>query len=134
MRPRPDGPRGFTIVELLIVISIIALLTAILTPSLMLARAHARLVLCQMQLRSQAQAHGLYAADNEQNKPPLLRKGRTIVRKDWASPDVKWVGTPVGQGLLVVAGYLEFDNLLCPASSMTRDADLDRNGWEKLMS
>ena len=128
------GPAAFTLVELLVVISIIALVVTILLPSLMRVRAYTRLVLCQTRIRTQAQAHALYGADHDGNKPPLLLKRRTTTKLDWASPDTKWINKPVGQGLLVEQGYLEFEALLCPSASMDKDAAVDRAAWNELMN
>jgi len=125
--------RGFTLIELLVVIAIIALLVSILLPSLSRARAMARLVICQTNLNSQIKAHALYGADNEDIKAPLMRLGRSSIMADCASPDIKWQGDPVGQGLLVINEYFSFDMLLCPATSMARDAELDRTAWNTLL-
>jgi prepilin-type N-terminal cleavage/methylation domain-containing protein/prepilin-type processing-associated H-X9-DG protein len=61
MRTRKSG---FTLVELLVVIAIIALLISILLPALGKARAQARAVMCQSNLRQIAQWGIMYANDN----------------------------------------------------------------------
>lgn len=55
---------AFTLVELLVVISIIALLVSILMPSLSRAREHAKRVVCLTNLRSIGTVEFLYLADN----------------------------------------------------------------------
>ncbi|MCP4246982.1 MAG: type II secretion system protein [bacterium] len=57
--------RGFTLVELLVVVSIIALLIAILLPSMQRARKQARTVVCQSNMRSLMQAIYVYANNHE---------------------------------------------------------------------
>jgi prepilin-type N-terminal cleavage/methylation domain-containing protein len=56
--------RAFTLVELLVVISIIAILVAILLPSLTRARDSANKAACQLQLHQFAIALNMYANDN----------------------------------------------------------------------
>lgn len=56
---------GFTLIELLVVIAIIAVLLAVIMPSLRMARSAARRLICQSNLKQIAQAWLSYLEDNE---------------------------------------------------------------------
>ena len=68
--------RAFTLVELLVVIGIIAVLIAILLPSLAKAREQAKRAACLSNLRQVHQAFMLYALDNRDQVPLGYRKGK----------------------------------------------------------
>src|SRR5690606_20913425 len=59
-------PRGFSLIEILVVVAIIALLLSILLPSLSQARGQARSMACSSHLGQLARAEGLYQAQNRE--------------------------------------------------------------------
>lgn len=65
-----ERPAGFTLVELLVVISIIALLIALLLPSLAGARDQSRAVICRSNMRQVVLAQTYYAADDHKGQLP----------------------------------------------------------------
>ncbi len=75
--------RGFTLIELLVVIAIIAVIIAIVLPSLGSARTQSRVVVCGSKVRQLGLATSLYLADFKnclpQMKGPLLQGGEGIV-------------------------------------------------------
>jgi prepilin-type N-terminal cleavage/methylation domain-containing protein/prepilin-type processing-associated H-X9-DG protein len=78
-----DFRRAFTLIELLLVVAIIALLIAILAPSLQGARKQALQLKCNANLRELGQAATFYAQDNRQHivraeyRPPPLGDWRS---------------------------------------------------------
>lgn len=66
---RMHRTKGFTLIELLVVIAIIAVLMAILMPSLQRVRKQARGVVCQANLKQWGTIFAIYTDDNNGNFP-----------------------------------------------------------------
>jgi prepilin-type N-terminal cleavage/methylation domain-containing protein len=83
---------GFTLVELLVVISIIALLLAILMPSLNKAREAARAVVCTNNSKQVGTLFSIYVSENREEYPPYAAPADTTVSPPqiWNAP---WDGS-----------------------------------------
>ncbi len=140
LKNRPG--KGFTLVELLVVIGIIALLISILLPALSKAKAAAKATKCTADVRSLLQALNLYANDYKgwlpHSRGNLSATGTT---KEWSAPDLvqehSWTWT-----LYTLKYVRQNQSFICPkAFTRTRlpgatgdtDADYTYHSFEGVM-
>jgi prepilin-type N-terminal cleavage/methylation domain-containing protein/prepilin-type processing-associated H-X9-DG protein len=109
---------GFTLVELLVVIGIIALLISILLPSLNRARETANRVKCASNLKQVGQAILLYSNENRNAYPRSRYSGSAAatVIPTWGSPyaanvDVKAVATTTSDPFATVTAQPTYGNV-----------------------
>ncbi len=112
---------GFTLIELLVVIAVIALLLAILVPTLSMAKEHAKRLACSSNLKSIGIYLVIYSEANEDRLPRNDDPGHpyTAYRgdKDYAlHPTGR---TPMKLGLLYETGLIEAAQVFyCPSNRL----------------
>src|SRR5688500_6899569 len=109
--------KGFTLVELLVVIAVIMILLSILLPAVQRANHQARLVKCMSTMRQVLAAHASYAVDYKDAKPP----------PSWAftSPNARDFFDFAGHDLLILGRLRTLQPLLCSATEMGLDNERD---------
>ncbi|HEX8339739.1 MAG TPA: type II secretion system protein [Tepidisphaeraceae bacterium] len=123
---------GFTLVELLVVVGIIAVLISLLLPALGKVRYQAKITACSARMRDIINSVVMYANDNKSNLPPFKNDlGQPNFTMDGASNfnnafDQTWVIGGVDQGSLMgrmlKTGYLKTTKVyFCPSSIQTID-------------
>ncbi|MBI1368828.1 MAG: prepilin-type N-terminal cleavage/methylation domain-containing protein [Planctomycetes bacterium] len=146
LRPRGASPaakwrarcrHGFTLIELLVVVAIIALLIAILLPSLARAREMAKRVACLAQEAQIHKAMTIYATSNRNELIPC--RGRTVVDAmnplgggGWSSAEdakVDWIAAMAQVGLAINKGQAPGGNYL-PAPVWNCPSRKYESQWE----
>ncbi len=138
MRKRLPSPRGFTLVELLVVVAIIAILAALLLPALATARQAARKAACLSNLRQVGLALTAYAGENEGlipfgPKAPPFTSPSSFYPSTGAPTSLLSLqsGAPAGLGLLLEHHLAAQPKVLfCPGADQPLDmeAELARVG------
>jgi prepilin-type N-terminal cleavage/methylation domain-containing protein/prepilin-type processing-associated H-X9-DG protein len=99
---------GFTVIEVLVVIGIIAVLMAILLPAMERVRHQAYIDKCASNLRQIGMAIQTYAQDNHGNYP------RTAYDPTYASPLVEGTGTSAADSFQTGPGSVQPNDLTAP--------------------
>ena len=86
---RGVDPRAFTLIELLVVVAIIALLVAILLPSLNAARGHAERIVCASNAKQFTMAFYYYCNDNDGQMPEHTHSN---IAGDWFNEFMTYIG------------------------------------------
>jgi len=123
--------QGFTLVELLVVIGIIALLISILLPALNAAKERANRVKCASNLRQIGQGLLLYANDNKGQYPRVRYQigaapnaftgGGTLTVPDPFGPQVQVNDVTACLFLLIRNADLNPEVFVCPSSNQDKD-------------
>ncbi len=128
---RPSHSRGFTLVELLVVIAVLGLLAALLLPALAASKERSKGTACMANLRQIGIAIRAYADDNSGNIPfgpkaPPFTSAFDLYPSTGAPTSLisLTTGAPVALGLLLqsyVAGQQKV--LFCPSSDQSFNSD-----------
>ena len=124
--------RGFTLVELLIVVTVFAITFALLTPFVNRMRERADVIKCSANVRLLSLALHMYAADHDDAFPPdlgSLYPGYVKEEQIFDCPASKFIGAAAGSDYEYISGLSE-SSMLADVIIYDRDGnhnDLGRN-------
>lgn len=133
MAPSPPSPRGFTLLELLVVMAISALLAALLLPALASARRAGQKVACLSNLRQVGLAINSFSHENDGQIPfgpkaPPFTSPSSFYPSTGAPTSLLSLqsGVPVGLGLLLGEQLAAQPKVLfCPGTDQPVDMDVE---------
>lgn len=120
--------RGFSLVELLVVIAMLAMLIGMLLPSMVMARDHSKQLICQTNLRQLISSAHAYAADNQDFYPLALvskKQGTTIVSSCWDFTTTSVSGQKTVAAGILWQGSTTIKVQQCPAYKGLSNWDID---------
>lgn len=125
--------RGFTLLELLAVLTVISLLTALLVPALSRGRARAHATVCASNLRQLGMAFQLYLPDNADGFPTSApQSGLGAQPEDWlwwqVAPGQVTMRDPRQGSVMPYLGQYDPRYLRCPAD---RHAEARQVLWKR---
>lgn len=120
-RTRLTPSRGFTLVELLVVIGIIALLISIIIPALGRARDQANRVACLSNLRQLGIAFRMYAGDNKDRCPLAAPLSRPDLVGDW----IHW-RSGINNAGLSSSGLAPYLGVSQPSPGISKNSALEK--------
>lgn len=107
--------RGFTLIELMIVVAIIAILAGVLIPNFVHARAQTATAACESNLRAIATAAELYFTDNQAYPATTATVDRTFGSANGAASGTYLNNTPIDPAA-TTSGRYAFTNDGSPAT------------------
>jgi prepilin-type N-terminal cleavage/methylation domain-containing protein len=143
VKPEPVSHRrssawnGFTLIELLVVIAIIAILAALLLPSLAKAKEKARAVQCLNNIRQVGLAASLYLGDYNDRYPPATTRNGNTTQLSWVgnrgqygnyanySAEERWLS----EYLVKASKEVMVDVARCPSDKLSY-LDTGRSGYQ----
>jgi prepilin-type N-terminal cleavage/methylation domain-containing protein/prepilin-type processing-associated H-X9-DG protein len=127
------GHHAFTLIELLVTISIIAILSALLLPTVSLARETARSTICMSQLRQVGMAFGAHQSDHKGLLPPpfLMDPAGTVINyPDPPASTTYWTCWYAALVPYFMDGTGKAERVfLCPASSRPSASNIEAMGY-----
>lgn len=142
MKMERRNRKGFTLIELMIVIAIIAILAAILVPNFMKARAQGQLTSCKSNVKNIGTACELYSTDNNGQYPDAitaLQGGtsgdymKTIPVCPASGTKTQKSGDP-GDYTYVVNGNFSYYGVYCSKADHTKAAGVTATGFPQFDS
>jgi type II secretory pathway pseudopilin PulG len=128
--------RGFTIIDLLVTMAVIAVLISILSPSLSGVRESARQVVCRSNVRQVGLGLWMYAREHSELLPSSVNAPGLLNSNPWQTITLRLSPPPAGTdgwdglGRLYVEGYLPAPKLFyCPSHSGTNPYSSFERRW-----